>query len=187
MRKFCLLIGLVLVLSATPVHASHWDGIKVTITNLDVPTKTSDIDITAYTSTTNTLSNLVKIGPFPYVAGAPIYPAIDWGDGSTVSTTSLTVIATGPPAAMRGSFSHSYGGVGPYTVRVASGCCGGGPTAETGNPVYETSAAHDPSYVRQFTNTVVVDFSSVPAASGLGLFLLAGALLAAGAILLLKR
>ncbi len=62
-------------------------------------------------------------------------PAIDWGDGSTTPrygygpSTGIPLVATStvvngiPARAYRGSFSHSYGSAGSYTISANTRCC----------------------------------------------------------------
>ena len=69
-------------------------------------------------------------------------PAIDYGDGVSVPATTLPLLSSastgggGTRRVFRGSFTHTYGAPGDYTVRVASACCPGtGTTPYAGTPV----------------------------------------------------
>jgi hypothetical protein len=86
-----------------------------------------------------------------------VLPAVDFDDGSTIPTTSLTlssstVLPTGNmQRVFRGSFSHTYGDAGNYTIRVATPCC---PNtyygAQITSPTYGTAATFN-AYPVRFT------------------------------------
>ena len=165
-----------------PAQASHIQGVKATVTNLDVGTLTADMDVTMYTNGTATTGDTTNIGTAgnPYVSAAP---GIDWGDGATLSSGTLTGIASAGPAIYRGSFSHSYASAGPFNVTVASTCCAtqAGTGTITGNRVGPSTGTF-----AIFTNTATIDFAAVPAASWRMLAALAVLMVLAG-IYLLKR
>lgn len=180
---------------ASAIHASHLNGIRATVAGLDAGTMTADVYLTAYTdegvpfTTTNTTN--VRTSPIVY-----------WGEGEM--TSNLTIYAVPPGtspigslARYRGAFSHTYSGLGPFTLQVIQdSCCAGywgEITAEgyTGNPwegEYFATGTPIPSptaqqYVGFFSNTTVVDFSQVPAMSRAVIWLIAGLLALGGALM----
>lgn len=161
---------------AMPAQASHIRGVKATVTNLDVPTLTADMDVTMYTIHTATVSQSTALGFTTFG-----FPAVRWGDGATLSHSTIPAVAAGPPAVFRGSFSHSYAGVGPYTVTVATTCCA--TYASTGTITGNRVSAEVGDI---FTNTTTVDFTAVPAVNWKALAALAVLMVLAG-IYLLKR
>ncbi|MEM8934664.1 MAG: hypothetical protein AAGE94_25945, partial [Acidobacteriota bacterium] len=111
----------------TSADASHISGMRVTQTggtDLQV-----DVDVTAFYTTGSTASE-AYLGTY-YNA----VPAIDWGDGATTPrygygpSTGLPLVATStvvngiPARAYRGSFSHTYGASGDYTISANTRCC----------------------------------------------------------------
>jgi len=105
----------------------HVVGIKATVTGTDPLANQADLDVTVYVSSTDSY-------PFTYL-GFPYspfnLPAIDYGDGNTLSSTTLPLAS--PGGGPNGtnvyrnavSFHHTYPGPGNYTVRVNSNCCVG--------------------------------------------------------------
>lgn len=95
-------------------------GIRITPVNVDPNTLMADFDLTAYTR---------GIGPGGFI-GSPIstVPAIDYGDGSTLSTTiiALSSIGGGPGGSnvyrSLASFTHTYPAMGTYEARTAMIC-----------------------------------------------------------------
>jgi hypothetical protein len=95
-------------------------GIRVTVASIDVDLRSADLDLTMYTR---------GYGPSG-AAGSPFlgYPALDYGDGSTVSTATLALTNTGGgPGGSNvyrslASFSHTYPGLGLFTARAAMAC-----------------------------------------------------------------
>ena len=107
--------------------ASHISGIRITQTgNTGLML---NVDVTAFYTTGSTASE-AYLGTY-YNA----VPAIDWGDGSTTPrygygpSTGIPLVATStvvngiPARAYRGSFSHTYGSGGSYTVSAQTRCC----------------------------------------------------------------
>lgn len=96
-------------------------GIKVTVTDVRPSLREADLDLTWYT----------RLGPYPSTtAGLPYagYPALDYGDGSTVPYTTLALASSGGgPGGSNvyrnlASFTHTYPALGSYTVTGASFC-----------------------------------------------------------------
>lgn len=96
-------------------------GIRVSVSDLRPDVLEADLDLTMYT----------RVGPYPSTyAGVPYYglPALDYGDGDTLSTTYLVLegTGTGPGGSnvyrSAASFTHTYPDKGPYTVTAASLC-----------------------------------------------------------------
>jgi len=126
MIKRFSVISALLLMSAV-VSASHISGIRITQTGntgLQV-----NVDITAFYTTGSTTSE-AYLGTY-YNA----VPAADWGDGSTLPrygygpSTGIPLVATStvvngiPARAYRGSFSHTYGSPGSYTIEANTRCC----------------------------------------------------------------
>lgn len=129
--SFAILL-LVLMVGVVPLAAQQtYAGIRITQTGntgLDV-----DIDVTAF----YTLRNPQKSVLYGGFLGIPGHvPALIWGDGSTVApygvgpSTGIPYISSGtfdsvPVLVYRGSFSHTYGGAGNYTILANTGshCC----------------------------------------------------------------
>ncbi len=128
---FALVLALVcaglVLLAPTPVLAQEGPplagavGIKVTPTDVRPQTLEADFDLTWYT----------RVGPYPStVAGTPLIglPALDYGDGSTVPTTTLVLASSGGgPGGSNvyrnlASFTHTYPSAGSFTARAASFC-----------------------------------------------------------------
>lgn len=128
-------------------------GIKVTVTDVRRDSLEADMDVTWYT----------RVGPYPTtVAGYPYigYPALDYGDASTLSYTTLVLAsASGGPGGSNvyrnlASFTHTYPAVDDYTVTAASFCtlCGRYavsifPAASPNSPSFVTSANYTPQTV----------------------------------------
>lgn len=99
-------------------------GIRVTPSNVDPTALSADLDLTMYT----------RFYSFPSLRNSqagvtvPALPALDYGDGSSIPTTTLLLASpTGGPGGSAvwrsaGSFSHSYPAPGDYTVRAAMPC-----------------------------------------------------------------
>jgi len=96
-------------------------GIKVTVTEVRNHLLEADMDLTWYT----------RVGPYPStLAGYPAigYPALDYGDGSTLSYTTLALASSGGgPGGSNvyrnlASFTHTYPAPGTYTITGASIC-----------------------------------------------------------------
>jgi hypothetical protein len=96
-------------------------GIKVTVTDTRPEVLEADMDLTWYT----------RVGPYASTtAGFPLigYPALDYGDGSTLSYTTLALASSGGgPGGSNvyrnlASFTHTYPAFGSYTVTGASFC-----------------------------------------------------------------
>lgn len=190
-RKVSILLILAMSWVALPASADHINGVRVTVTSLNATTLTAYFDVTGYFYFNGTPPTIATLGDD--TPGIPL-PAIDFGDGSSVSATPVSFVsgAAGTPQTYRASFSHTYGSAGLFTIRATNGLSG---TARTinilvyGNPLTASNAPVTATGInpQKVTDTAVVDFSSVPAAPRIGLLLLAGALLAAGALLLLKK
>jgi len=65
----------------------------------------------------------------------PRLPAIDWGDGNTITQTTLPLLSSGPPNVYRRSFSHSYASSGGYSVKVGAFGQDLAPTLNGGNVI----------------------------------------------------
>jgi len=96
-------------------------GIRVTPTAVRPNLLEADFDLTMYT----------RVGPYPStIAGVPFFgfPAIDYGDGSTLPTTTLVLASSGGgPGGSNvyknlASFTHTYPGHSAFTVTAASYC-----------------------------------------------------------------
>ena len=124
--KATLLTLLALVLLA-PQAEAQISGIRITQTGntgLEI-----NVDVTAFYTTGSTTSE-AYLGTY-YNA----VPAIDWGDGSTTPrygygpSTGLPLAATStvvngiPARSYRGSFAHTYGSAGTYTIAANTRCC----------------------------------------------------------------
>lgn len=131
MHKLAVRSGLALLAALLLVpfqaDASHISGIRITQTgNTGLMI---DIDVTAFYVTTSTESSAYLGTYFNHI------PAIDWGDGSTVPrygygpstgiplAASITTVNGVPVRAFRGSFSHTYGAPGNYTIAANTTCC----------------------------------------------------------------
>lgn len=128
-------------------------GIKVTVTDVRRDSLEADMDLTWYT----------RVGPYSSTyAGYPFlgYPALDYGDGSTLPYTTLVLASTGGgPGGSNvyrnlASFTHTYPALDDYTVTAASFCtvCGRYkvsvfPTASPDSPVLVTTASYTPQTV----------------------------------------
>ena len=126
-RRTLTLSILALTLAPLVAAASHIAGIRITETNVD--NLDVDIDVTAFDSTSSTEASAYLGTYYNQV------PAVDWGDGSTVprygygSSTGIPLAATStsvngiPVRAYRGSFSHTYGAPGDYSITANTTCC----------------------------------------------------------------
>jgi len=154
-----LLLAAVAVLVVPPAAAfpgpslAPGVGIKVTVTDVRRDSLEADMDLTWYT----------RVGPYPStVAGYPYigYPALDYGDGSTLSYTTLALVSSGGgPGGSHvyrnlASFTHTYPALNDYTVTGASFCTACGryaisvfPTASPDSPVSATSISYVPQTV----------------------------------------
>ena len=125
LRGFLFLI--VLLMLASAASASHISGIRITQTgNTGLMI---NIDVTGFYTTGSTESTMYLGTYYNQV------PAVDWGDGSTVPrygygpSTGIPLVATStvvngiPARAYRGSFSHTYGSAGGYTISANTYCC----------------------------------------------------------------
>lgn len=191
-----LLIMSLLAFAPVNVWASHIAGIRITqtgITGLMV-----NIDVSAF-YTTGSTETTAYLGTYYNQI-----PAIDWGDGSTVprygygSSTGIPLVATStvvngiPVRSYRGSFSHTYGSPGNYTIAANTNCC---PlttptyTLASGNIVETTvytvgvfgPTTFTTSFVQNTLGVAVGAMESIPTLSTWGLVLFA---LLLGALLL---
>lgn len=219
------LLGALLLLPAT-AQAAHDDStlvaLRVTVGSVDPGTGEVTITVSAtgldsdnfYAATGAFLGNVFLLSNVPYTLVTPDLPAIDWGDGSTISATNLTFTGTdgtvGEGLVRRTysrQFSHTYTSAGNFTIQVGGmnvyAGFGSPFTITSGNPVYantwrahttgsatttlplEGGAATDTSLA--VTNTATVDLSAVPAIERTGLGILALLLAAAGVTLLAWR
>jgi hypothetical protein len=128
-------------------------GIRVTVADLRPELLEADLDLTAYTRT----------GGYSYVyAGVPIFgiAALDYGDGGTLSTTTLALASPGGgPGGSHvfrslASFTHTYPALGGYTVRTGAFCyyCYRGtytvfPPGAPTSPVFSTAYDYVPTSV----------------------------------------
>lgn len=74
-----------------------------------------------------------------FLAGAsqllnPLVNAVEWGDGSTIGSTTIPAVNSGVPGSYVGSLSHSYPAGGDYLIRVGVAFPNTG-VITTGNPV----------------------------------------------------
>ncbi len=152
MARLVLLTVVVALCATAPARAQeapyHVVGIKATVTGTDPLLYQADLDVTVYVSSYGSY-------PFTYI-GFPYspfnLPAIDYGDGNTLASTTLPL--AGPGTGPNGtnvyrnavSFHHTYPGAGNYVVRVTSGCCVGFQgwfkvyyTSNPTTPVFSTS------------------------------------------------
>lgn len=114
--------GLALPLEAQgPAPPGPAVGIKVTPTDVRPGQLEADFDLTWYT----------RVGPYSSTtAGYPYagFPALDYGDGSTIPSTTLVLASSGGgPGGSNvyrnlASFTHTYPSPGNYTVTGASIC-----------------------------------------------------------------
>lgn len=116
-----LLAALATTAAAGPGVLGPAVGIKVTVTEVRNATLEADMDLTWYT----------RVGPYPSTsAGYPYagFPALDYGDGSTLSYTTLALASSGGgPGGSNvyrnlASFTHTYPSPGSYTITGASIC-----------------------------------------------------------------
>lgn len=109
-----------------PLPLSDTVGIRVTVTDLRPQLLEADLDLTMYTR--------FPIASPTYPAGVPTFgvPALDYGDGATVSTTPLALASSGggPNGSnvyrSLSSFTHTYPAPGSFTVTAGMFCtlCG---------------------------------------------------------------
>ena len=108
-------------------NASHISGIRISQTgNTGLMV---NVDVTAF-YTTGSTETTAYLGTYYNQV-----PAINWGDGSTVPrygygpstgiplAASSTVVNGIPARSFRGSFSHTYGSPGSYTISAQTSCC----------------------------------------------------------------
>ncbi len=125
--KNVLLLTTVLICASVVVQAQQVSGIRITQTgNTGLMV---DVDVTAF-YTTGATETEAYLGTY-YNS----IPAINWGDGSTVPrygygpSTGIPLVSTStvvngiPARAYRGSFSHTYGSSGNYTISANTRCC----------------------------------------------------------------
>ncbi|MEO1088245.1 MAG: hypothetical protein AAFY88_28780 [Acidobacteriota bacterium] len=120
-------MALLLMVLPNSLEASHIAGIRITPTGntgLEI-----NVDISAFYTTGSTASE-AYLGTY-YNA----VPAILWGDGATtprygygpstgVPLVSTSTVVNGVPVrSYRGSFSHTYGSPGAYTITANTRCC----------------------------------------------------------------
>lgn len=104
-----------------PVPGGGAVGIRVTVAEIRHEVLEADFDLTMYTRCCATASTF---------AGTPFFgiPALDYGDGSTLPTTTLFLAsAGGGPGGSNvyrnlASFTHTYAAPGLYTVTAGSFC-----------------------------------------------------------------
>ncbi|MFC3193255.1 hypothetical protein ACFODZ_03260 [Marinicella sediminis] len=118
---------LVAVLVTSTVNASHISGIRITQTGNTGLTINVDMTVFYTTGSTETTANM---GTYYNQV-----PAANWGDGNTLArygygpSTGIPLVATStvvngiPARAYRGSFSHTYGAPGNYTIEANTSCC----------------------------------------------------------------
>ena len=126
-----LIVGAVLLAFAAVSQAQFIKGVRVSSTQVDTNNGqlTVAVDVDMYT-TLGTASPTFY--PPKLDLGNGVVPAIDWGDSSTISTTSINYFNNmGFTAAdsgltvyrFRGSFSHTYPDASPRTITVGTQCC----------------------------------------------------------------
>lgn len=148
-------VVLAAALGWAPLAHAQAVGIRVTVADIRSDALEADFDLTGYFPNLSSISTpelgappilqrrqgvepgspfdlgLFPIGPFPYIpAGAPSfgYPALDYGDGSTLPYTYLSLTDTGGgPGGTNvyrnpATFTHTYPGPGNYTVRTSLQC-----------------------------------------------------------------
>lgn len=201
---------------AIPSWANHNDstlkGLRVTVGSVNPGTGDVTITVTATgvdSSTFRSTRGLFLGSQFLYDASvytlvSPKYPAIDWGDGTTVGATNVTL--TGATAGANGGprykrqFSHTYGTAGVFTIRVfgfdvyqsgASPLYGNAVTAATWLAHSSGSSTDtftgDGEYPGGVSASTAVTITAVPAMQRTGLALLALVLAMTGAALLLFK
>ncbi len=171
-KKFKLIsiLAFCTVFLTTVSQASHISGIRITQTGntgLEI-----NVDITAFYTTGSTESE-ANLGTYYNQI-----PAADWGDGSTLErygngpSTGIPLVATSTVVngitarAYRGSFSHTYGSAGNYTIEANTGCC---PlttptyTLVTGTILTETISTTGPFGPTTFTTSFVQNTLNVNA------------------------
>lgn len=125
-RRILTILAMLAILA--PLAASaQISGIRITQTgNTGLMI---NVDVTAFW-TTGTTTTQAYLGTYYNQV-----PAIDWGDGATTPrygygpSTGIPLVATStvvngiPARAYRGSFSHTYGSGGNYTMTANTNCC----------------------------------------------------------------
>jgi hypothetical protein len=183
------------LVGVTSASASHIAGIRATVTS-EAGTDVT-IDVTGYADVPYPYSTLF-IGVATFF-GAPIVPAVDWGDSSTIpfagygSATGIPIFATSTVIsglnvnAYRGSFAHTYADNSPRTITVNSTVNPG----TTGSPGYNVITGNYATYVTATYSGVYAFLSNtatvfgggpeeIPTASQYGLLALALALAGLG-------
>lgn len=164
-----LLVGFALVASASQAATTgRPTGLSITLDSSSGPT----LDFTIRMTTTGTDTNLGTIGSpigflgdfwsFQYtffgthVANryrllSPEINAIDFGDGSTIGGTALSMVTPGPPNVFAGSFTHTYPATGSYqlTANVWRGNLGSTATVAAPSPGTPITIGPSTRYVRQ--------------------------------------
>ncbi len=180
-------VAVLFMVVGSQAWAQHVAGIKATVTNTNQITRTVDINVTEYADYTYTFGTM-WIGLNTSYYGGTI-PGVEWGDGDyepfTYSGLPRVATSTSISGLMvnvyRGSFSHTYGSDGNYTVQVNSTSGPGYPGSTyydviTGN--YTWTFSTDYGTVAFLTNTVAVaisglmELSPVPAISRLGMVIM---------------
>lgn len=106
-------------------------GIRLTVSNVDASMRSADLDLTMYTRGYGPYGT-TSGGDYVAYAGSPFfgYPAIDYGDGSTVPTVTLALTNSGggPGGSFvyrsLASFSHTYPSPGAFLARASMACIG---------------------------------------------------------------
>lgn len=201
---------------AIPSWADHDDstlrGLRVTVGSVNPGTGDVAITVTATGVDSSTfrsthglfLGSQFKYDGDVYTLVSPRYPAIDWGDGSTIGATHVTLTSTtaginGGPRYKR-QFSHTYGTAGVFTIRafgydvyqaMQSPLYGNAVTAATWLAHSSGSSTDtftgDEEYPGGVSASTAVTITAVPAMQRTGLATLALMLALTGAALLLFK
>lgn len=122
-----LITAAIALLQPAQADAQHIAGIRLTQTGNDGLALDFDVTVFYTTGSTETTAHLGTY--YNHV------PAVDFGDGQTVARygvgtstgiplTNTSAVVNGIPVrAYRGSFSHTYGSVGAYTISANTACC----------------------------------------------------------------
>lgn len=130
---------LLVFVHSTALAQGRPSGIRVTVTNLDLPTLTADFDVTLNTSSVYGNPTLTAptglLGDYifttfyattypPGFTGTLLSPAvvaIDHGDtAGTGNIVTRATIAPDGPGSYRGSFSYTYPAIGAYTIEASA-------------------------------------------------------------------
>lgn len=160
--------------AVAPASADHVFGIKGSIEAIDSGAQKVTINVTQYVE---------DYDGSDYGFGASYYPAIAWGDGSSLAYGTLDYVGAGPNSTAKYSaqFMHTYPDTSDRTITLGATCCANDGFT-TGNSPRGTSESP-----LTLTNTLEVGFEPVPTLPNYGYPLLLLSLLLAGAGALMLR